>query len=79
MIHSLSGGVIKSGGTHRIVRVGGRWFLSDEFAVAVGDKVFVESDGKIVKDTASEVKIVAEAETTVRIKSLSSVINVAFE
>ena len=79
MIHSLSGGVIKGGGSHRIVKAGGRWFLSDEFAVSVGDTVLVEIDGKITKEKVSDVKLVDETISPIRIKFAPSVINVAFD
>lgn len=51
MIHSLSGGVLSEDGYHTVVKVGlvgeekSGYFLCDDFRVAVGDKVIVETFG----------------------------------
>ena len=83
MIHSLSGGVIKGEKTHRIVKVlttaGERWYLCDEFAVSVSDKVIVPVGSGAETVEVVRVESVTETASPIPLKRAESVINIVFE
>ena len=83
MIHSLSGGVIKGDGTHRIVKVktslGERWYLCDEFAVSAGDKVIVPVGKGVETAEIIKAETVSEKASPIPVKRAESVINIVFE
>ena len=84
MIHSLSGGVIKDNGVHRLVKVstGGdeRYYLSDEFAVSVGDKVIVPTErGAETCEVLKVLSNITSQNSPLNLKQTESVINIVFE
>ncbi|MBQ7642367.1 MAG: hypothetical protein IJS67_00545 [Clostridia bacterium] len=85
MIHSLSGGVIKSGGSHTFVKVrfiGGDqlWYLSDDFALTEGMKVYAPHGGQPECGYVVRVESkVSEQASPVPIKKAEKVISVLFD
>ena len=85
MIHSLSGGVIKDKKTHRFVKVRfsdgqEKWYLSDEFAVSEGMKVYAEKDGKAEKGEVVRADGgVSEQASPIRATTAKQIISVSFE
>lgn len=83
MIHSLSGGVIKGDGVHRLIKVrtgyDERYYLCDEFAVSVGDEVIVPT--KSGAERGEVVKVlngITSQNSPFNLKKTESVINLAF-
>ncbi|MBO6263472.1 MAG: hypothetical protein J6N93_04275 [Clostridia bacterium] len=85
MIHSLAGGVIKSGGLHTFVKVKfpsgeERWYLSDDTPVMVGLKVAAPYGGDIAVGIAVRVDGgVSEQATPIPFKRAEKIISVIFD